>query len=347
VTRAGRPGGRRSNGMPAGRPSAGGRLALSIALLLLICAASALFGRYPEPGFTTPAQLASDPMAARVVTAVRLPRIAAAVLVGSVLGAAGCVFQLVFANPLVDAGFLGVSQGASFGAVVAMVAGGGFYALFGGALAAALAALALSMFLAGRIRFGGAVLRLVLSGIAVSAFFSAAVALVKYGADPLGELPDIMYWMMGGLSGASWSTLAMAGPVAAAAVAALVLLRWRTALLSLDEATATSLGARPRLERTVTLGLAGLGVAAVTAVAGPVAWVGLIVPHLARLVLRTDGSATVPGSAVLGAAFVVACDTVARGAFPGELPLGIVTALMGTVVFFVLLLSRRVRVERG
>ena len=158
---------------------------------------------------------------------------------------------------------------------------------------------------------------------------------------------DIAYWMMGGLSGASWQTLRLAAPVALVSLAVLIVVRWRTTILSLDEATAVSLGARPRLERSVVLGLAALGVAAISAVAGIVSWVGLIVPHVSRQVLGTDGSATIPGSAILGACFVVVCDTISRGLYAGELPLGITTALLGTVVFFVLLLARRIRVERG
>ncbi len=315
---------------------------LGLALALAATSAAAvLFGRYPEPGFMPLSSLSSDPMAWNVFSLIRVPRVLGAILTGATLGAAGCAFQLVFANPLVDAGFLGVSQGASFGAALALLAGGGSALLFGSTFAFALAALALTGFMAARIRFGGAVLRLVLSGMAVSAFFSAAVSAIKYGADPTNKLPEISYWLMGGLAGSGWARLLLAAPVALLSLAFLVATRWRTTLLSLEEATAASLGSRPALERTLTLGFAAAGVAAVTALAGPVTWVGLIVPHASRLVLGGDGAATIPASALLGALFVVACDAVARGAFPGELPLGIVTAFAGTVAFFALLLRRR------
>ena len=325
----------------------GPRLGLGLLLLCILSAAALLFGRYPSPGFLSLRTLAEDPVALRVLTLIRLPRVLGALLLGATLGATGCAFQLVFANPLVDAGFLGVSQGASFGAALALVAGSSPFFLFGSAFGFAALALALSVFLASKLRFGGAVLRLVLSGIAVSAFFSAAVALVKYGADPQKELPEITYWMMGGLSGAGWKNLALAAPLALASLGFVLLTRWRITLLSLDEATAASLGAKPGLERGLTLGFAAAGVAAVTAMAGTVSWVGIIVPHAARIILGGDGAATLTGSALLGAAFVVFADALARGLFPGELPLGIVTALLGTAVFFILLLSRRVRVERG
>jgi len=287
-----------------------------------------------------PRLLASDPMALRVLTMIRLPRVLGAILVGASLGASGAAMQFVFANPLVDAGFLGVSQGASFGAALVLVLGGSGLVLFGSSFAFALLALAMSAAMSARVRFGGAVLRLLLSGIAVSTFFSALVAMLKYGADPLNTLPEITYWLMGGLSGASWKALTLAAPIALLAVAALVALRWRIALLSLDEATTASLGVRPSLERAAVL-------FAAAGVAGVVAWVGLIVPHLARIALRSDGAPTVPGAAMVGAVFVVVCDAIARGLFPGELPLGVTTSLLGTIVFFALAAGRRFRVERG
>jgi len=324
-----------------------GRIVLATLALVLVTAAALLFGRYPTPGFMDPRSVFSDPLALRVVLLVRLPRVLGALLLGAALGASGAALQFVFANPLVDAGFLGVSQGASFGAALALLLGGSSFVLFGAAFGFAILALLMSMGMAGRIRFGGAVLRLLLSGMAVSSFFSALVALLKYGADPLKSLPEITYWLMGGLSGTSWKTLSVAAPIALLSIIALVSLRWRTALLSLDEATAASLGARPRLERAIILGTAAAGVAAVTAMAGVVAWVGLIVPHLARLALGGDGSPTVPGSAILGALFVVVCDALSRGLFSGELPLGVTTSLIGTVAFFALLVGRRVNVERG
>ncbi len=320
---------------------------MALALLAILAFAALLFGRYPEPGFMSPAALFSDPVAQRVLLLIRAPRVLAAMLLGATLGAAGCAFQLVFANPLVDAGFLGVSQGASFGASLALLFGTTGSALFGLAFGFAALALGMAVFLASRLRFGGAVLRLVLSGIAVSAFFSAAVALVKYCADPQRQLPDITYWMMGGLGGSSWRGLAMAAPPALLSVAFILATRWRIALLSLDEATAASLGARPGLERGLTLALAAAGVAAVTAMAGNVSWIGIIVPHASRMILGSDGESTLPASAILGAGFAVLADAIARALLPGELPLGIVTALLGTTAFLALLLSQRVRVERG
>lgn len=319
---------------------------LTISGLVLLSFAYLLYGRYPAPGFTPPSALLADEMARRIIMTVRLPRLFAAILSGGTLAVTGCVFQLLFANPLVDAGFLGVTQGASFGAALAFSLAFGAAGVFGFSFAFALLALGMSVFLASRIRFGGSILRLILSGIAVSAFFSAAVAYVKYSADPMRELPDMMYWMMGSLAGVGWTKLAVIAPVSLACTGILVLARWRTSLLSLDEPSAKSLGAKPRLERALMLGVAATGVSTITAAAGPVSWVGLIVPHLARIALGSEGAASIPLSALFGAAFVIVCDMFARGLLPGELPLGIMTAFIGTIVFFMLLVRKRIYVER-
>lgn len=317
------------------------------AALLALAALSLLYGRYPKPGFLNPFALSRDPMAVAIVLNARLPRLVAALVAGAALGASGCAFQLVFANPLVDAGFLGVSQGSSLGSALAMLLGLGGILRLGMAFSLGLMGLGLSVFLASRLRFGGAVLRLVLSGLAVSAFLSACLSLVKYAADPHSQLPEISYWLMGGLAGTGWRSLSLTLPVAAVAVTILLSARWRISLLSLDEATTASLGLKPGAERRVVLFLSAAAVAAVSALAGPVAWVGLVVPHMARLALASDGPASLPASAALGAGFLALCDALARGLLPGELPLGIVTSLLGTAVFIFLLTTRRLRVERG
>jgi len=320
--------------------------ALGLALLGLYL----LAGRYPGPGFTDPRRIASDPTALRILLQLRLPRGLGALLLGAVLGGAGAAFQSIFGNPLVEPGFLGVSQGAAFGAALAMVLGSRFAFLAGqwpmalAAFASALGALRLSLFLAGRFRFGGQVLRLVLAGISVSALFSSLLAAVKYAADPLSQLPDITFWTMGGLQAMGWSRLAGAAPVALLSLVALFALRWRANLLSLDDEAARALGARPELERGAIVVAATAGVAAMTAVCGIVSWVGLVVPHAARMLAGPDGRRSIPASMAIGALFALACDGVARTALPGELPLGILTSLAGACLFAFLLASRRTAV---
>jgi len=328
---------------PAGRVRAAGLWAAAFLLFAL----ALLAGRYPNPGFLDLRLLASDDLARTILLSVRLPRVLAAALLGAVLAASGNAFQMVFSNPLVEPGFLGVSQGAAFGAALALVLGFRHdLAVSGSAFVFALAGLGASAALARRFRFGGWVLRLVLAGIAVSAFFSSALAWVKYAADPLRELPDIAYWTLGGLSGIGWKRLAVVAPIALASLAALRAAGWRLSILSLEDSASFSLGARPGRERSLVLAAAVAGVASMTAVSGIVSWAGLIVPHAARLLVGADGRRSMPASIALGAAFLMACDALSRSLLPGELPLGVTTAFLGTAGFTALLLGRVVTVVR-
>jgi len=305
-----------------------------------------LAGRYPGPGLTDPRRFAEDATALRVLVSLRLPRALGALLLGATLGGAGAAFQAIFGNPLVEPGFLGVSQGAAFGAALAMVLGAGPAAIAAAAFAAALCALRLSLFLSGRFRFGGQVIRLVLAGIAVSALFSSLLAGVKYAADPLSQLPDITFWTMGGLQQMGWAALAWSAPVALASLACLLAARWRINILGLDDEASRALGARPEFERAALLAVATAGVAAMTAACGIVSWVGLVVPHAARMLVGPDARRSLPASMALGAVFALACDGIARTILPGELPLGILTSIAGASLFALLLASRRTAVSR-
>ncbi|MCX7026141.1 MAG: iron ABC transporter permease [Spirochaetes bacterium] len=326
-------------------------LRLSIAAGLAAAFVLYLFaGRYPGPGFTNPGLLFSDETARRIFLSIRLPRALGAILLGAVLGGSGAAFQTIFGNPLVDAGFLGVSQGAAFGASIALVAGGRgrlpdlpvALSSFAFALLALWASLALSR----RFRFGGQVLRLILAGLAVSAFFSALLAAVKYVADPLSQLPDIVFWTMGSLSSMGWNRLMTMAPLSIVSLAAIYLLRWRATVLSLDDDVTRSMGIRPELERTIIALAAALGVAAVTAACGIVAWIGLVVPQFARMAAGADGRDSFPLSMAGGVVFALLADGIARTLFPGELPLGIVTALLGAVLFVGALASRTTELAR-
>jgi len=323
------------------------RAVLLVAACLVLGAAALLLGRYPAPGFTPPSILREDAAARAIVFGSRLPRVLGAALVGASLGGAGAAFQLVFANPLVEPGFLGVSQGAAFGAALSMLLGARFGpAVSSSAFAFALIALSLSSALARRFRYGGSVLRLVLAGISVSAVFSAALAVAKYAADPLYQLPDIAYWTLGGLAGMDWNALKLLAPPVAVSLALLLLFRRRIDLLSLDDEVSRSLGARPELERALVLSAAALGVAASVASSGVVSWAGLVVPHVARALFGADARASIPSSMLLGAAFLVVCDAGARTAFAGELPLGATVSALGAASFAFLLAAGRARIVR-
>ncbi|GAB1484288.1 iron ABC transporter permease [Treponema sp.] len=322
--------------------------ALILSLVTIISTLIALaLGRYPRPGFMSPFLLVSDQTAQLVIFGARLPRVLGALLVGAVLGGAGAAFQLVFANPLVEPGFLGVSQGAALGAALAMTMGARIgFAVSGPAFVGALVALAASAALARRFRFGGSVLRLVLAGIAVSSLCSAGLAIIKYTADPMGVLPDIAYWTLGGLASMTWPVLGYLAIPASVSIVALFIFRGRMDLLSLDEDVAHSLGVRPQLERGFILAFAALGVAAVTSAAGVVSWAGLVVPHVARALFGVKARISVPASMVIGAVFIVLCDAVARAAFAGELPLGATVSALSAIVFARFLSSGKTRIVR-
>lgn len=315
--------------------------------MVILFILSLLVGRYPSLGFITLERINSDELAQLLVFNLRLPRLLTALLLGVSLSAAGTVFQTLFGNPLVEPGFLGVSQGAAFGASLCIVfLGGSSFLVQGSAALFAMAGLGFSYMLARRIRYGGWVLRLVLAGIAVSALFSAGIGVLKYMADPLSQLPEITFWLLGGLSSITWSKFLSILPVTLIGLVILFLLRWRLNLLALSEETAFSMGAAPKRERILLLTAAVLPTAAVISVAGMVGWVGLIMPHIARRLFGSDTRYTLPAAMLLGGIFTILCDDLSRTLLAGEIPLGILTSLLGAVIFIGLMVSRGVKVER-
>jgi iron complex transport system permease protein len=319
-----------------------------LALALVAAFALSLFvGRYPGLVLLSPERLASDELAQRLVLNLRLPRLLTAVMLGMSLAAAGSVFQMLFGNPLVEPGFLGVSQGAAFGAALSIVLLSNAAWLVQ-AMAALFAFLGLgfSYLLARRARFGGWVLRLVLAGIAVSALFSAAVGVLKYMADPLRQLPELTFWLLGALSSITWTQARSIAPVVLVALVVMYRMRWRLNLLSLDDATAFSLGVAPGRERALLLTAAVAATAAVVSVSGMVGWLGLIVPHLARRWFGADARHALPAAMLMGGLFAVVCDDMARTLLAGEIPLGILTSLFGALFFVAMMATRNVRAER-
>ncbi|MFP4618222.1 MAG: FecCD family ABC transporter permease [Spirochaetaceae bacterium] len=320
------------------------RLFFAAALLAAVTAAAVLTGRYPTPGIMKPWALAEDPMALSLILHLRLPRVLVGLILGVSLAAAGDVFQMIFSNPLVEPGFLGVSQGAAFGASLSIVTiGSSLWAVQASAALFALIGLGASYFFARNFHFGGWVLRLILAGIAVSALFSSGVGILKFAADPMSQLPEITFWMLGGLWSVTWSQALSILPVFVTGTLLLFLLRWRLNLLSMDDRTAFSLGMAPFRERLLLLFSATAITAAAISVSGIVGWVGLIIPHIARRLFSSDSRYSLPASMVLGGIFVVICDTAARTALDGEIPLGVLTSLLGASLFIVLLSKRFIK----
>lgn len=322
------------------------RILILLLLLLGILGLSVFIGRYPKP-FLMPVQvLIEDSMAQRLVWNLRIPRIITAALLGATLAVCGTVLQMIFRNPIVEPGFLGVSQGAAFGAAVAILwLGAGRLTIELSASFFALLGLAGSFLLARTIRFGGWVLRLILSGIVISALFSSGLGVLKYLADPLTQLQEITFWLLGGLWSVTWKDLLYVAPVVVIGLLVVYLMRWRLNVLALGQDTAFSLGAETTKERFVLLIAAVSATAVLTAVSGIVGWVGLIVPQIARQMFGPNGQFTVPGSMLIGAIFGVVSDNLARTMLAGEIPLGILTSLIGALLFVVIINRSRIKLR--
>lgn len=325
------------------------RLLLALTLILITVFGLSLFiGRYPKPYWMPPGLIWHDPLARQLVLNLRLPRIITACLLGMVLSAAGIVLQMLFRNPLVEPGFLGVSQGAAFGAALGIIVLGTSPLLLQGmSTLFAVIGLIASYYLAQHIRYGGWTLRLILAGIAVSAFFSAGVGLLKIIADPLSELPELMFWLLGALWGTNWTKVITILPVVIVCLIVVVAMRWRLNVLSLDDETVTSLGVAATTERGLLLLTVVAATAALVSISGIVGWIGLIVPQLARRWFGADTQYSLPGAILIGGIFTLICDGIARALLPGEIPLGILTSLLGAILFIVLMVSRSPNTARA
>ncbi|MDR2690410.1 MAG: iron ABC transporter permease [Azoarcus sp.] len=313
---------------------------LGLLLLLLLVIFGALsIGRYAIAPLDVARILLgsgdADPMATRVIESVRLPRVLLALLVGAGLAAAGASLQSIFRNPLAEPQLLGVSSGAAFGGILALLIWGDGLPLIAGALVFGMMALLAVFWLAGgkmAHRTGSAVL-LVLAGIVVSGVFAAGVSLVKLVADPQNQLPAIVFWLMGSLSSANQERLWLALPCIGLSLALLHGLRFQLLALSLSEEDARALGVKVGPGRLLALLAVGLITAASVAVCGIVGWVGLVVPHLVRMGLGTDHRNFLLNVMVGGAAYLIVVDTLARSAMEVEIPLGVLTSLLGAPLF--------------
>lgn len=272
-----------------------------------------------------------------VVTQLRLPRLAAAAVVGAALAASGGAYQGIFRNPLVSPGILGVSAGAGFGAALAIITVGAGMATYGMAFAGGIAAVLLSYWIAGVYKSAPTVM-LVLGGTVVQSVFNALISLMKYTADADSELPAIVYWLMGSLSSVSWKTL----PAAIPAVAGIIIMLccgWRINVLAMGDREARTLGVDVKKTKFVIIAGATLATASAVCMSGVVGWVGLIIPHISRMIVGHDARKMLPLSVSAGAVFMVIIDTVSRSATASELPLSILTSLIGAP-FFVFLLKK-------
>lgn len=274
-----------------------------------------------------------------VVWNIRLPRVLAAMLVGAALAAAGASYQVLFRNPLVSPDILGVSSGAALGAVCGIFLSLPVIAIQGAAFLGGMATVLVVIFVAQAVRGADQTLVLVLTGVVMGALAGAATSLLKVMADPYDQLPAITFWLLGSLASTTAPDLRPVLPAVALGLIPLVLLRWRINLLSLGDDEARALGVEaPRL-RLLVIAAATLITASVVAIAGVVGWVGLVIPHIARLIVGPSFATLLPVSAVLGAGYLLLVDTLCRTLAVTEIPLGILTAVLGAP-FFLYLLAR-------
>lgn len=283
-------------------------------------------------------------MSVTVVEQVRLPRILAAVLIGFGLSVSGAALQGLFRNPLVDPGVIGVTAGAGFGGTLAILLGIGGYGLLAIAFCFGIASVVVVKFLAS---VGGrtSMLTLVLAGVVISAFFSAAISIAKLLADPFQKLPAITYWLMGSIASVSYTDLMLLCIAIGPATVLIYLLRFQINLMSLGEERAQALGTPVAAVRWTVLLATAMISAGVVATSGIIGWVGLVMPHVARTLVGADHGRMLPVCGVIGAIYLLLVDNVARAATTAEIPLGIITALIGVPVFAVIL--RRLQAGGG
>lgn len=280
------------------------------------------------------------PAVEQIVVHVRLPRILAAMLVGAALAAAGAAYQTLFRNPIVAPDVLGVSAGAGFGASLAVTLNLGAWAIQAGAFAMGLCAVGL-VFAVGQAINRHSLIVLVLVGVVIAAFFQALISVLKIIADPVDVLPAITFWLLGGLNRVTSADLPLVAMLIGLALSVLYALRWQVNVMSVGSEEARMLGVDVGTIRLALILSATLMSAAAVSIAGIVGWVGLVVPHIARLLVGSSFERLLPISALTGALFLLLVDNLSRGATTMEIPLGITTSVIGAPLFLLLLLRTK------
>ena len=274
-----------------------------------------------------------------VIWDIRMPRAVLSAFVGASLAASGAVFQGLFRNPLVDSGMLGVSSGSGFGAALAILLFSRssiyvyVFALFFGGTAVFLS------YTIGRIYNTTPTIMLVLGGTVISSLFSALISLVKYVADPLDKLPAITFWLMGSFASSNTQDILIGVPPMIFGMAGLILMRWRINVLSMGDREANTLGINADLNKLIAIVFATSATAGAVCISGTIGWVGLIIPHIGRMITGNDNKKLIPISCVLGASFLIIIDNISRTLTGGEIPIGILTSLIGGP-FFIYILKR-------
>ncbi|MEE3490417.1 MAG: iron ABC transporter permease, partial [Methanobrevibacter sp.] len=271
-----------------------------------------------------------------IVFEIRLPRIIGAIVVGACLAISGAAFQSIFKNPLVSSDLLGVSNGAGFGAALGILLSGAniitqIFAFIFGLISVA------ATYLISKSYKAGGILVLVLSGVAISAFFNSLISAIKFIADPDDKLPEIVYWLMGSLASINADKLLMIAIPVIIGLVVLLALRWQMNLLAMGDEEAQSLGLNPSRIRLLIIAGCTLLTSAAVSISGIVGWIGLIIPHMSRMIVGPDNRVLLPASLSLGASFLLLIDNISRAVIAIEIPIGILTAIIGVPIFLYLL----------
>ncbi len=328
-----------------GRPTLIGGLVL---LLCILVVAASLVGAYPLSlsdvlGALGRLVTRAPPLGQidTVLFEVRLPRILAAVLVGAAIAAAGAAYQTLFRNPLVSPDILGVSTGAGLGAVIGIFLSLPVAGIQLAAFAMGLATVGVVYAIASMVHGREPVLVLVLAGVVVGSLAGAAISLLKILADPYDQLPAIVFWLLGSLSAVRRGEVWAAAPLVLVGLVPLILLRWRINVLSLGDEEAKALGVEAGWLRLAVIAAATLMTASVVAISGVIGWVGLVIPHIARMAVGPSFDRLLPTAMLLGASYLLLVDTLARTMARIEVPIGILTAIIGAPFFLWLLAKGR------
>lgn len=277
-----------------------------------------------------------DPNVKTVIYNIRLPRVLIAALAGSGLAVAGAAFQSLFSNSLATPDTLGVATGASFGAALGIILGFGSVGIQMCAFILGIVCVGLVYFIS-KVKGQRSMVMIILAGMVISALFQAMVSLLKYVADPQDVLPQITFWLMGSLSGVGFEELALGTPFIIIGIVIIFLLRWKMNMLSLNEDESKSLGVNVKFVRLLVIISAALITASVVSICGNIGWVGLLIPHIARMMFGNNNKYVIPASIGFGAIFMVVIDTIARSATAAEIPISILTAVIGAPFFIILL----------
>lgn len=286
----------------------------------------------------------STPATANIIYNIRLPRIIAALLIGGGLAMSGCAFQSVFHNPLVSPDILGVSYGAAVGAASAILWGLGIWLTQLFAFVCGIIAVSATLLIARIIHQRGTLI-MVLAGIVVSGFMQALIGLLKYIADPDSQLQSIVYWQLGSLAKVDIPSIIAVLPMLIIGAVILALFRWHMTILSLGDQNAQTIGINITVERLLIIGASTLLTAATVCLSGNIGWVGLVIPHIARLLVGDNTRRTLPIAGLVGALFLLIVDTLARSLSAGEIPLSILTGFIGAPLFVYILFKKKVHLN--